>query len=76
MMLEHFMRKNARIITSVFAQREAGLRSFRSALALIASGCMDPLPLISHRLPFADIARGFGLAESKREHAVKVLLEL
>ena len=76
LMLEHFMRKNARIITSIFAQREAGLRSFRLALALISSGRVDPSPLMSHQLPFADIVRGFSLAESKREGAVKVLLEL
>ncbi len=72
--LEHFMRQNARIITSVFAQREPGLRSFRLALALISSGRVDPTPLISHRLSFAEAARGFVLASTKQEDAVKVLL--
>ncbi len=76
MKLEHFMRQNARLITSVFAQREPGLRSFRLALALISSGRVDPTPLISHRLPLAEAARGFVLAATKEEEAVKVLLTL
>ena len=72
--LEDFMRKNVRILTSIFAQREPGLRSFRHALTLIASGRIDPGPLITHRLPFARVADGFELAHSRRDGAVKVLL--
>ena len=73
--LEAFMRKNVRIVTSVFAQGEPGLRSFRLAIDLIASGRIDVAPLVSHRLPFAAIREGFHLAETKHDGAVKVLLE-
>ena len=74
--LEAFMRKNVRMLTGVFAQREPGLRSFRLALAWIASGHLDPVPLITHRLRFAEAARGFELALTKAEQSVKVLLNL
>ena len=72
--VEELLRKNVRLITSVFAQREAGLRSFRLALKMIADNRIDPLPLVSHRLPFSQIARGFELAHTKAEEAVKILL--
>ncbi len=72
--LERFMRKNARLVTSVFAQREPGLRSFRLAMAMIADGRLDPAPLITHQLPFGEAARGFALAQTKQERAIKVVL--
>ncbi len=74
--VEAFLRMNVRITTSVFAQREPGLHSFRLALEMVASGRLDPWPLVSHQLPFASIARGFVLAETRTESAVKVLLHL
>ena len=73
--MEKILRRNLTMLTSVFAQREPGLRSFRLALDLIAQGRLDVSPLISHRFPFADIRDAFTLAETKQDGAVKVLLE-
>lgn len=73
--MDKLLRRNLTMVTSVFAQREPGLRSFRLALDLLAQGRLDISPLISHRLPFARIREAFDLAETKRDGAVKVLLE-
>ena len=72
--VEALLRQNVRVTTSVFAQREPGLRSFRLALQMIAEDRIDPLPLVSHRLKFTEIAKGFELAHKRTDGAVKVLL--
>lgn len=72
--MEGFQRQNARIITSVGAQAEPGLRSFRLGLDLIAQGRLDLSPLITHRLPFTRVRDAFDLAETKKDNALKVLL--
>ena len=38
----------------------------------VAAGRLDPLPLISHRLPLEEVARGYELFD--RREATKVLL--
>lgn len=73
--LDDFLRKNVSIITSVGAQWEPGLRSFRLALDIIAQKRLDLAPLISHRVPFSRIKKAFDLAETKRDGAVKVLIK-
>ena len=73
--MEKYLRRNVNLVTSAYAQQEPGLRSFRLALDLIAQRRLDLSPLISHRLPFAQIREAFDLAETKRDGAVKVLLE-
>jgi threonine dehydrogenase-like Zn-dependent dehydrogenase len=45
---------------------------WRSAMAELASGGIDPRPLISHRLPLHEAARGYALFHARR--ATKVLL--
>ena len=67
-------RRNACVITSIHAQREPGLHSFRLALSLISSGRLDPSPLVSHHLPFTSAVDGLRLAGRKDSGAVKVLL--
>jgi threonine dehydrogenase-like Zn-dependent dehydrogenase len=42
------------------------------AMAAVADGSIDPLPIISHRLPLADVARGYELFDSRE--ATKVVL--
>ena len=44
----------------------------RAALALIASGRVDPLPLVTHRLPLADTGPALELARTGE--AVKALV--
>ena len=73
--MEKYLRQNVNIVTSAYAQKEPGLRSFRLALDLIAQERLDLSPLITHRLPFANIREAFELAETKKDGAVKVLLE-
>jgi len=73
--MEKYLRQNVNIVTSAYAQKEPGLRSFRLALDLIAQERLDLSPLITHRLPFAKIRDAFHLAETKEDGAVKVLLE-
>jgi len=42
------------------------------ALSLVASGAIDPLPIVSHRLPLEDAERGYELFD--RREATKVVL--
>lgn len=44
------------------------------AMDLVAAGAMDPLPLVSHRLPLEDAPAGYDLFD--RHQATKVLLTL
>ena len=43
------------------------------AMTEVVTGRIDPLPVISHRLPLSDAARGYELFDSRE--ATKVLLE-
>jgi threonine dehydrogenase-like Zn-dependent dehydrogenase len=45
---------------------------WRRAMAEVEAGRLDPMPLVSHRLPLEDAALGYELFESRR--ATKVLL--
>ncbi|MEA2290381.1 MAG: L-iditol 2-dehydrogenase [Solirubrobacteraceae bacterium] len=56
----------------VRASYSAGPADMRDALALIASGRIDPAPLVTHRLPLADTGRALELA--RRGEAVKALV--
>lgn len=51
----------------------AGPLDTRDALALLASGAIDAGPIVSHRLPLADVEEAFRLARSGT--AVKVVVE-
>jgi threonine dehydrogenase-like Zn-dependent dehydrogenase len=72
---EAFLRRQLRTLSSAHTLHEPGLRSFRLALDLIARGVVDPLPLVSHRLPFPEVRRAFRLAAGLEAGAVKVLLD-
>ena len=56
----------------VCASYSAGPRDMRAALELIASGRIDPLPLVTHRLPLAETGRALELARTGA--AVKALV--
>jgi L-iditol 2-dehydrogenase len=56
----------------VCASYSAGPRDMRAALELIAGGRVDPLPLVTHRLPLAETGRALELARTGE--AVKALV--
>jgi L-iditol 2-dehydrogenase len=56
----------------VCASYSAGPADMRAALELIASGRIDPLPLVTHRLPLAETGRALELARTGE--AVKALV--
>jgi L-iditol 2-dehydrogenase len=56
----------------VCASYSAGPRDMRAALALIAGGRVDPLPLVTHRLGLDETARALELARSGE--AIKALV--
>lgn len=56
----------------VHASYSAGPGDMRAALALIASGRVDPAPLVTHRLPLDETARALELQRTKE--AVKALV--
>lgn len=58
---------------TVTASYSAGPDDMRAALALIASGRIDPLPLVSHRLPLEETGRG--LALQRNGEGLKVVIE-
>lgn len=49
---------------TVCASYSAGPSDMRAALELIASGAVDPAPLVSHRLPLEETARALSLQRS------------
>lgn len=46
---------------------------FDELLSLCRAGMLDPLPLISHRVPLEEIARGFEVFAGHEDEAVKVV---
>jgi L-iditol 2-dehydrogenase len=57
---------------TVTASYSAGPADMRAAFELIASGEIDPMPLVSHRLPLQDTAQALELQRSG--HALKVVV--
>ncbi|HWE34828.1 MAG TPA: alcohol dehydrogenase catalytic domain-containing protein [Solirubrobacteraceae bacterium] len=57
---------------SVTASYSAGPADMRTALGLIASGRIDPLPFVSHRLPLQETARALDL--QRRGEALKAVV--
>lgn len=67
----------------VFVQKEIDFRGsrlnadlFPEVIHLLASGNVDPRPMVSHRLPFSDLATAFDLAETKPDQTLKILIDL
>lgn len=69
-------RKQATTLTSIHAQREPGLASFRLAMAMLEQRRLDLRPTISHSLPLAEVQAAYDLARTGRDGSVKVLIEL
>ena len=65
-------RKNIRLIGSVGPDAQ---NNFPLAMDMIAQGRIDVSPMITHRLPFTDVQRGFELSLYKKDEAIKIVLE-
>ena len=51
-------------------------RKFPEVLALMASGQLDPLALVSHRLPLSDMPSAIDMLDHRPEEARKVLIQI
>ncbi|MBN2324823.1 MAG: alcohol dehydrogenase catalytic domain-containing protein [Spirochaetes bacterium] len=48
-------------------------KDFDIVIDLLSSGTVDPLPLVTHRLPLNEAKRAFSIADKRSENAVKML---
>ena len=65
-------RKNLRLIGSVGPDAQ---NNFPLAMDMIAQGRIDVSPMITHRLPYTQVQRGFELSLHKKDEAIKIVLE-
>jgi threonine dehydrogenase-like Zn-dependent dehydrogenase len=49
---------------------------YRTAIRLLASRAVDPLPLITQRFPFAEYGAAYEHIERERESTMKVLIDV
>ena len=68
--------KRLQLKAIVHASREPGQLSTRMALDYIATGVVDVAPMITHRFPFERVAEGYDLLNSRRDGAVKIVIEM
>lgn len=73
---ETFFRKYCYTTSIAGAAFEPGEKSSRAALDLVASGAIDVTPLLTHRLPFDRVHRGYELARDRSDGAIKVVVEM
>ena len=50
-------------------------RDFPLAMDWIAQGRMDVSPMITHRMPFTEVQKGFEMFVNERDKAIKIVLE-
>jgi threonine dehydrogenase-like Zn-dependent dehydrogenase len=62
--------------TIVGATVEPNQASTRKALEIIASGQLDVKPLITHRLPFAEVMDAYELHRTRGDECVKIVIEM
>jgi len=67
--LNRFWTQDVRVLTAYYA----GPPDLAEALALLADGTITVAELVTHRLPLAEIARGFALVQGGRE-SLKVII--
>jgi len=49
-------------------------RDFDVVIDLLSNGMLDPMPLITHRMPLEDVGQAFAIADKRSENIVKMLL--
>lgn len=66
------IRKNISVIGSIGPEAQA---DFPLAMRWIAEGRIDVAPMITHRLPFTEVQKGFEMFVNERDKAIKIVLE-
>lgn len=64
--------KNISLIGSVGPEAQ---RDFPLAMDWISQGRIDVAPMITHRIPFTDVQKGFEMFVNERDKAIKVVME-
>lgn len=68
--------KCCRASTIVGAYDDPNQNSTRMAVDLIASGIADVTPLITHRIPFAEVHEAYELHRTRGDGAIKIVIEM
>ncbi|HON80467.1 MAG TPA: zinc-binding dehydrogenase [Spirochaetota bacterium] len=68
-----FFRKELRMIASVGPDLTM---DYPYGLDMILRGAVDVSPLITHRMPFDDIAKAFEIATNREEKVIKIILDM
>lgn len=66
------IRKNIQVLGSIGPEAQA---DFPLAMNWIAEGRIDVSPILTHRLPFTEVQKGFELFVGERDKTIKVVLE-
>jgi threonine dehydrogenase-like Zn-dependent dehydrogenase len=66
------IRKNISVIGSIGPEAQA---DFPLAMRWIAEGRVDVSPIITQRMPFTEVQRGFEMFVNERDKAIKIVLE-
>lgn len=69
-------RKCCRVCTIVDAWSEPNQESTRMAVDLIASGAIDVSQMITHHIPFADVLDAYELHRTRKDGAIKIVVEM
>ncbi|MGB1251178.1 MAG: zinc-dependent alcohol dehydrogenase, partial [Candidatus Promineifilaceae bacterium] len=70
------LRMQQRWITTVGTQFEPNLSSFRLGMQMIKDGRVDVTPLISHSMPFGDLAQALKMAKTREDKTIKIMMEM
>jgi threonine dehydrogenase-like Zn-dependent dehydrogenase len=69
-------RKYCYTTSSGASASEPGRKSFHMALALIATGAIDVLPMLTHRFPFDRVLKAYELARTRDDGVIKIVIEM
>ena len=67
-----FFRKELRMVASVGPDLSI---DYPYALEMILRGTIDVSPLITHKMPFEEIQKGFEIASNRLDNVIKVILK-
>ena len=70
------LRLQQRWIMTVGTQFEPNLSSFRLGMQMIADGRVDVTPLISHSMPFDQLATALKMAKHREDGTIKIMMEM